>query len=206
MKEPLNAGYQHEQPLVPKINEHNAYSISRQAVNSKEYHDKFSKLPVNHEVQEALYKEAGRLLRFVDGQEEERMIAVNARTGELIVDNINRDGSINGTGFTYDEYKKIEKCNDNIIVMHNHSLNGRPSAQDLLTYLHNDNMQLSLIICHDGSIYAIYGVRKKFEKIYLTYLEEAKHGATNIKEAKRLTTTALYRLNEKYNIFDVRRL
>ena len=60
-----------EQALIHKKDRHNAYSVERTYVNSKQYHDKFEKLPTNKEVQQSLYKEAGRLLNYVDAQEQD---------------------------------------------------------------------------------------------------------------------------------------
>ncbi len=186
-----------EQVLISKKSEFNAYSVERGFVNSKEYHDKFEKLPVNRDVQQKLYIQAGRLLEFVDGREEERMLAVNARTGELIVDNFNREGSIKGTGFNDDEVKELDKCKDGIILIHNHSLNGRPSAQDMITYLNEERVKISLVLCHDGTMYGIYAVSPKFPDIYNDYLEQAIQKTDDLDEAKRLTTTQLYLLNER---------
>ena len=154
------------QSLVPyvKESERNSFSVNREVVNTKEFHDKFMKLPVSLDAQEALYKQAGRLLSFVDGQEEERMLAVNSRTGEFLVDNFNRDGKMMSTGFTIQEYNKTQECREFITLMHSHSLNGRPSATDLLSYLNNKKVNLSLIICHNGDVYAIYGVKPEFKK------------------------------------------
>ena len=199
-----------EQALIYKKDRHNAYSVERTYVNSKQYHDKFEMLPTNKEVQQSLYKEAGRLLNYVDAQEQERMLVVNARTGEFIVDNFNRDGDMYKTGFNAEEYQKILDCPDGIIVMHNHSLNGRPSAQDLITYLKEEKIKISLILCHDGSIYGIFDVQKEVEEIYIMYLEDAKRRTASEEEAKRLATTNMYILNEKlskkHKLFDVRRL
>ena len=186
-----------EQALISKKSGHNAYSVEREYVNSKEYHDKFEKLPVNRDVRQQLYVQAGRLLEFVDGQEEERMLAVNARTGDFIVDNFNREGSIKGTGFNDDEVKELDKCKDGIILIHNHSLNGRPSAQDMITYLNEERVKVSIILCHDGTVYGIYGVNPKFPDIYDDYFEQAKQRTDDLDAAKRLATTQLYLLNEK---------
>jgi hypothetical protein len=186
-----------EQPIISRKSHFNAYSVEREYVNSKEYHDKFERMPVNRDVQQRLYIEAGRLLEFVDGQEEERLLAVNARTGDLLVDNFNREGSIKGTGFTIDEARALDNCKDGIILLHNHSLNGRPSAQDMLTYLKEERVKVSLVLCHDGTVYGIYGVSQKFPNIYGDYLEQAKLKTDNLDEAKRLATTQLYLLNDK---------
>lgn len=198
-----------EQALIHKKDKHNAYSVERAYINSKSYHDKFENFPVNKEVQQSLYREAGRLLNFVDGQEQERMLVINARTGEFVVDNFDRDGDMYKTGFNGEEYQKILDCPDNIIVMHNHSLNGRPSAQDLISYLKEEKVKLSLILCHDGSVYGIFDVQPEVEAIYEMYLNEVKTKTTSVEEAKRLATTKLYILNDKLGkkqkLFDVRR-
>lgn len=88
-------------------------------------------------------------------------------------------------------------CKDGIILLHNHSLNGRPSAQDMLTYLSEERVKVSLILCHDGTVYGIYGVSSKLPNIYDDYLEQAKLKTDDLDEAKRLATTQLYLLNDK---------
>lgn len=199
-----------EQAMISKKSEKNCYSVEREYVNSKAYHDKFEKLPVNSVVQQALYTQAGRLLEKVDGQEQERLLAVNARTGEFLVDNFERDGSKYGTGFTEQEYTAITNCSDFIVVMHNHSLNGRPSAQDIMTYLHDEHVKLSLVLCHDGTLYSINAVRPETEMIYNDLLQEEKTRTTDIDEAKRMATTRLYNLNNrlesKHKLFTVVKL
>ncbi len=199
-----------EQTLISKKSTGNIFSVDRDYVNSKAYHDKFEQLPVNHAVQQMLYQEAGRLLEFVDGQEEERLSIVNARTGEHIVDNFARTGSVQNTGLTKEEAKKAIKCKDSLIVLHNHSLNGRPSAQDMLTYLKEKQVKLSLILCHDGTIYSIYEVNPEFKPLYYEYLENAKEKTNDIDEAKRWATSQMYILNDKYGmrhkLFQIRKL
>lgn len=189
--------FEFEQALISKKNANNGYSVERTYINSKQYRDKFDRLPVNTTVQQALYIQAGRLLEKVDGQEQERMLAINARTGEFLVDNFERDGSIKGTGFDEKEYQKILDCPDSVVVMHNHSLNGRPSVQDIMTYLHDNHIRLSLIVCHDGTIYNIMDVKPEAEIAYNEFLQEEKTKTTDIDEAKRFATTKLYEANEK---------
>ena len=46
-----------EQPLISKKKNIDGYSVERNYINSKEYHDKFQKLPVNKNVQEALFED-----------------------------------------------------------------------------------------------------------------------------------------------------
>lgn len=204
-----------EQTLISKKDKHNVFSVERQYINSKLFHDKFTKLPVNKEVQESIYRQTGRLLEFVDSLDEdkmsqERLLAIDARTGEFIVDNFNRDGETHKTGFSYEEYKIVEKCLDSIILIHNHSLNGRPSAQDLLVYLHNEKVRISLIACHDGTLYGIYGVSKEFENRYHLVYNKFKGQMSDENDIKRLVMTELYlyndKLSEKKKLFHVEKL
>lgn len=176
----------------------------------KDFHDIFGKLPLNETVQESLYKQAVRLLEFADGHEgEERMFAIDARTGESIADNFERPGQLGGTGFASEEKRRIGSCKNHIIVMHNNSHNDPPSAQDLLTYLHSDKIKISFIICPDGILFGIYAVKKEFEKSYKECLEQAKERFSDIDEAKHAAMADLYKANEQLSrserLFDVRR-
>lgn len=213
LSESRKHNYEFEQALISKKDKHNAFSVERNFINSKAYHDKFLKLPVSKNVQEVLYEQAGRLLEFVDNlegdrNEEERLVAINSRTGELIVDNFERAGSPKGTGFSIEERKLIENCPDSIVLLHNHSHNGRPSGQDLLSYLHNEQIKISLILCHDGSVFGIYGVKEDFEPMYKDFLEHYKEKTSDIDEAKRLATTEMYikndDLSDKHKIFCIK--
>lgn len=189
--------FEFEQSLVSLKAEINTFSVNREIVNSKLYHDKFEQLPVNRNVRESLYKETGRLLEFVDGQEQERMIAINARTGEFIVDNFDRDGNMYKTGFNNEESKLVLNCKDSIILIHNHSLNGRPSIQDILTYAKEDKISLSVIACYDGTLYVICGVNKEAFNVYESNLSTQKLSTSDLDEAKRLTMSKFYKINEK---------
>lgn len=186
------------------------FAVNRQLVNSKEYHDKFKEIEVPRMVQECLYRETGRLLDFVDGQAEERLLAINARTGDFIVDNFNRSGSEKRTSFIASERMEIDKCKDPIILVHNHSLNGRPSGRDLLSFLHQENVALSLVACHDGTVYEISYVSPKFEIMYESYIIELKQFISDMDEIKRLAMTRCIDQNNKLGkskkLFKIRRL
>lgn len=179
-------------------------------IKSQEFHDIFEKLPLNETVQESLYRQTVRLREFVDVREsKERMFAIDARTGELIVDNFEKTGPIGGSGFTSEEKRKIKLCKNFVIVMRARPNNDPPSAQDLLTYLHNDKIRISFIMCRNGTLYGIYSVKKEFDELYNTYLKQAKERVSNIDAAKHIANTEVYRANEQLGksdrLFDVRR-
>lgn len=194
-----------EQPLITKKATRNSYSIERNYINSKAYHDKFEKLPVNKTVYERLYIESGRLLEAVDGTNIEKMIAISARTGKLLADNLDRNGLSDHTSFTYDEYKLIEESEDMVIVLHNHSYNRPPSGRDIATYAKNDNIKISLILCHDGDVYAIISAIPEVYDIYELFYEEIKPKfGEDI--AKAIATTRLEKLNVNNKLYEIRRL
>ena len=204
-----------EQPLISKKEKRTVFSVEREFINSKAYHDKFDKLPVSRELQTIIYKQTGRLLEFIDGlpddeMEKERLVAINGRTGEFLVDNFDREAEVYRTGFNDEEMKKFNECQDSVILIHNHSHNGRPSGKDIMTYYEVDKIKLSLIACHDGDLYGIYWVRSTFMETYMDLLEAEKQKTTDIEEAKRRATTQIYELNdalsERHKFFKVERL
>ncbi|MCQ2080720.1 MAG: hypothetical protein MJZ11_03620 [Lachnospiraceae bacterium] len=187
--------------LISKKSSENGFSVERDYVNKKAYHDKFERLPLNKSVYEMIYKETGRLLEYVDGQSNEYMIAINGRTGEFIVDNLNRPGDSSGTTFNEYEMAEIEKCEDSIILIHNHSYNRQPSGKDIASYAMNDKVKISIIACHNGDVYAIIKANKVVAQIYNelfnefpeTYSkEERKTRATKILEALNGLGNSLY--------------
>lgn len=187
----------------------NGFDVNRALVNSKEYHDKFHQLPLSNPVCESVYRQIGRLLDFANGQGNEYLIALNARTGSLVTDNFKRQGEIYRTGFVGPELVQINECKDNLILIHNHSLNGRPSAQDMLSFLHQDKVQLSLVACHDGELYSIEYVNPEFEVFYNHLINKYKNQINNIHEIKKiaLTDAIIYNnsLKEKEKLFNIRR-
>ena len=111
---------ENEQALISKKKVTNAFSVNRKLINSKDFRDKFDELELSPEVASKVYKEVGRLLEYVDGQENEYLVALDYNTGERIVDNFGREACARGTGFTDEEYSKILNTETNLILIHNH--------------------------------------------------------------------------------------
>ncbi|MEF2919312.1 MAG: phage minor capsid protein [Acutalibacteraceae bacterium] len=194
-----------EQSIISQKDVSNGYSVNRKLVNSKQYHDKFSSLPISKNVYESAYKECGRLLEFSDGKPNEHMIAINARNGNLVTDNMARHGELTRTSFNEDEYNKILACKDGVVLMHNHSTSVRPSGTDIKTFATDDNIKMSLIACHDGDVYAIMSAKKDVIKLYDDAYNTLRK-THNEDTAKALVTQLLYSKNETGNLFDLRRL
>ncbi|MCR4586150.1 MAG: hypothetical protein K5686_10560 [Lachnospiraceae bacterium] len=162
-----------------------------------------------------IYQEVGRLLEYTDSldedrMEQERMSIIDYIDGNLILDNFDRNGTVYKTGITKEELNKVRNNPNSVIVIHNHSHNGRPSGKDLLTFLEEDKVKLSIIACHNGDLYAIYWVKDRFKELYEARIIDKKAVLTDIDEVKRLAMTDMYRLNdqlpEKQKFFNVIKL
>ncbi len=200
---------ENEQALISKKKVTNAFSVNRKLINSRDFRDKFDELELSPEVASKVYKEVGRLLEYVDGQENEYLVALDYNTGERIVDNFGREACARGTGFTDEEYSKILNTETNLILIHNHSYNGRPSIQDMISFHNNDKIQLSLVACHNGYLYAIFKITNETISIFNDFLEIEKYKTNDIDIAKRFATNKLYDYNymlgKKQKIFNIRR-
>jgi hypothetical protein len=194
-----------EQALISKKGINNGFSVNRKVVNSKLYHDKFAKLKFAKAVTEALYHEAGRLLEKADGNEFEYMIAIDARNGRLVVDNFSRQGLPTRTGFSEEEYQRILDNGSEIIILHNHSYNRMPSGKDIVSFSKNEQIKCSIVLCHDGEVYAIGGAKNNVADIYYTNYNNFKRTYDDMM-AKVLATAVLYETNNSLHLFDIERL
>jgi hypothetical protein len=201
---------ENEQTLISKKKTSNAFSVNRKLINSKKFRDKFELLPITQEAKNRVYQEVGRLLEFVDGSENEYLVALDYYDGHRIIDNFKREGQPRSTGFTSEEYEHVLQNDAEIIVVHNHSYNGRPSAKDLITFHDNDRIRLSIVACHNGELYVIFNVSDDMISVYNDLLKGEKEIVNDTDLAKRLVMTRLYDFNEKISpkrkLFDVRRL
>lgn len=197
---------ENEQAPISKKKLTNAFSVNRKLVNSKQFKDKFEGLPLSQECKNRVYKEVCRLLEFVDGKEDEHMIAVDFFDGHFIVDNFGREGHAKSTAFTQKEYDRIG--DSMVTLIHNHSGNGRPSATDIKSFYNDEKVCLSIIACHNGTLYAIFKVEKAMLSVYEELFTAEKELVGNREDAKKIATSKLYILNEKSHgkLFDVRML
>lgn len=145
----------HEEPLVSLIGrEQNGYSVSP-SVNTRGYHAAFEKMPVPKPVAEGAYREAGRILDRATGHDEEFLAAIDAKTGEPIVDNLGREGTPRRTYFNDEEAAALDRHKGQVVVIHNHPNSGPPSYGDVVTASRNDSIAGSIVIGHDGSVWFV---------------------------------------------------
>lgn len=192
-----------ETQFVSKKRFSNDYSVNRNIVNSKKFHDKFEGLTSHKYANESLYQEAMKILEHRDGTDFEDVVAIDSRTGKVIVRN---DTSVQSgkTGFTEEQYKEYLKHNGDIILLHNHPNGGRLSYVDISTVFNEEKIVATIAVGHDGSLHYLFNPNKKididneYKKVYNVFKEE--YGDDVL--ADHLATSVLY----KSGVFEYERL
>lgn len=175
----------------------NRYSVNYKRVNTKEYHDKFGQLPVPKPVQEQLYIQTGRMLQELDGTPYERLVALDARTGDLVADTYSHELVKLAANFNKDELKIVRKHKNGIILLHNHPGDSYPSLSDIYSAMMTEGVSGSLVSGHGGAVYYIEPIKLHgFEERYSILLEEAKQFTTEIERAQLIAFIRLEEENE----------
>ena len=184
---------------ITKKKNSNAYSVDRNFVNSKEYHDKFESLTSYKLTNESVYQEAMRMLEHRDGTELEDIVVFDVRTGNIIVKNTlsERAGQ---TGLTYEQYEICKKSRGKKVLLHNHPNGGRLSFTDLKTLFANDDIEVSIAVGHNGMVHIVSNPDRiiDIEKLYESLYNEYKVIYTNSDIARIYALDDLYGLK----IFD----
>lgn len=175
----------------------NRYSVNYKRVNTKEYHDKFGQLPVSKPVQEQLYIQTGRMLQELDGTPYERLVALDARTGDLVADTYSHELVKLAASFDKDELKIVRKHKNGTILLHNHPGDSYPSLADIYSAMMTEGVSGSLVSGHGGTVYYIEPIKlRDFEERYNILLEEAKQFTTEMERAQLIALINLEEENE----------
>lgn len=186
---------EHEQAvnISPKKTK-NLFSVDRNLVNSKAFHDKFENLPFSKNVNESLYKSGLKILEHRDGTNVEDLYILDARTGEEITKNISAQQGYK-VGLNNAQYTKALD-NESIVILHNHPEGGRLSYADIKTLFETPNAKGSVVVGHDGSVFVAHSPNRNisiagiYEKLYNGYVREYQ----NKDIAKLRATDRLYEM------------
>lgn len=180
------------------ISDVNIYRVS-DIVNRKEYHDKFEKVMVPKQTQEALYKYAIEILKERNGTAMETAFALDIRLGKLIErthTNVEFKSAL-----TLEEMDKINSSKSDVFFIHNHPCGGRLSLGDLKTLYKNRIVKGMMAVGHNGDVYYC----QKNNKISVDDIEEAYTNAYNklINKGFDKQTVLTHALDEVYDKLDI---
>ncbi len=202
-KSAIMENMRHKEPLVKMAKDRNALSVSP-AVNAKGFHDAFSAMPVPKPVAESAYREAGRILSACDGTEFEHLVAIDARTGVLVADNLDvAPTRARATGFRNSDIAKIRQCSGGVVTIHNHPGSKQPSFRDVVTAAENAEVRASIVVGHDGSVWYVSVNDPSVADQLLAAYNESKAYLGEFAEQAALKTMLE---DDKSNLIDWRRL
>ena len=132
----------------------NDYRVNFELVNSKAYHDKFVGLTEHKALDEALYKQAAKMLEHRSGSEYEDLAMLDAKTGKFLVGNNKASGDFkHKCGLSNDDASYLESLGRKFEILHNHPGSSIPSTADIEGLFQRENAVGSTVICHNGTIY-----------------------------------------------------
>ena len=196
-RQKLSRVEENEAFIRAKKGDKNRYSVNYKRVNTKEYHDKFGQLSVPKPVQEQLYIQTGRMLQELDGTPYERLVSLDARTGDLVADTYSHELVKLAACFNKDELEIVRKHKNGTILLHNHPGDSYPSLADIYSAMMTEGVSGSLVSGHGGTMYYIEPIKlRDFEERYNILLEEAKQFTTEIERAQLIAFIHLEEENE----------
>lgn len=172
----------------------NEYSVNKDLVNSKKYHDKFENLPLSRATQQSAYYESKVILEHRDGTAFEDVAVIDSRTGKLVASNNTYEKPFK-SAMTQDEYTKVTSHKGSVVIIHNHAEGTRLSKTDIFTAFTTKNTDVSIAVGHNGSVHCIYDINRKIDidKIYNTVYNNVLEEYGNRDLATIKATDALYR-------------
>lgn len=186
-----------------------AYDVSRKAVNGKAYRAKFDSAGLPKKAAAACYSEAREILRDRDGTDGERMSVVAWRTGRKVCDTLGAAVESGRCSLTAEQGERVMSAEGGVVLLHNHPASTRPSWRDLLSVAAHDFVRASLVLCHDGTVYAVSGTSAEFVEAYediLMGLNDELRGELPDEQIKMRALDELYKRNEAEKWMRIRKL
>ncbi len=196
------------------------HSLNVQAINTKEYTEKYSGIGKNHVVDTSVKNEAISIMNHRDGTSFEDLAYIDNRTGarKFI---INDSDTPYGVAHSPECDKFLENYDGGLIALHNHPGGSRPSYSDIRLAIGYDyktekivykSIEKSVIAGHNGKVYVIENIAhdetigKALDKLYnqvYNYYE----GMTGNKEyAADKALDAVYAKGKELKAFTVKEM
>lgn len=144
--------------------------VNLKLVNSYGFHKKFEGIVDSKAVCESMYTESMKILKSRNNTLYEEIVALDARTGEVLIKNTTAVGKkTHACGFSALEQEYLESRGTPYIVIHNHPNSSFPSRDDIKKLFDREGQSGSLIPCHNGDVY--YISKQKNDKNIETLVE-----------------------------------
>lgn len=174
-------------------------TINHTYISSGSYRNKFDMISNSSELNRILYTLSKQMLNHRSGTLYEDMYWIDLETNKIVAKETSGDSEeqiiySKSTIKTIEEYKNDE--NKQLLTIHSHPNSFPPSAADFISNFENE-YNIGVVVCHDGSIY-LYSADEKIDNDYYSMVVERylKSGYNN-NEAQIM---ALNKIMENSNI------
>lgn len=155
-------------------------------ISSKEYKDKFRKLPFNDDVCDSVYKQSRAILEHRKGTYYEDICLIDGNTGEIKAISHNNQKE-NEVLYSKKAEEIVAQNPNKLIAIHNHGTNNPPTGSDFVSAGYR-KYSLGVVACHDGTVYTYSVGKKPFTKNYFDLtVDKYKKRGYNEKESIILT-------------------
>lgn len=170
--------------------------VNLEYISSKEYKEKFSKLPYNENVRNSVYEQSKAILMHRNGTYYEDICLVDINTGAIKAVSYNNKIP-NEVYYSPKALKAVSENKNTLISIHNHGTNNPPTGSDIVS-AGGKQYNMGVVVCHDGSVYTYKPGQKPFSRYYFdNTVDKYRKMAYNEKESILKT---LADLSEKYGI------
>ena len=148
-------------------------TINNTYIESGEYRKKFDTLTENKDVNRILYAKAKEMLKHRSGTLLEDMYWIDSDTGEVVASVV--DSKIPQAVSYSTSVQKAIRGKENLLTMHTHPNSIPPSIPDFnSSYIRK--YRLSVVVCHDGKIFAYKAndfIREKIAELYIAEFRDS---------------------------------
>lgn len=131
-----------------------AYRVNYDLVNTKAYHDRFEGLTGRKAVDEALYRRAARMLEHRSGSPYEDIAMLDARTGDVLVENTSASGMYqHRCSLSREQSERLKATGRYFEILHNHPGSSLPSTADIRGLFIRLKAVGSTVVCHNGDVH-----------------------------------------------------
>lgn len=144
--------------------------VNKSYIESGVFRRKFDSLTDNLRLARLLYEISKEMLFHRSGTRIEDMYWIDRDTGEVVAKIIDQTDNVKQKVVYTDAVKRAIENHQNLITLHTHPASMPPSPDDFNAYMQNGYV-MSLVICHDGTIYQYESKQLINERLFAMYVQ-----------------------------------
>lgn len=179
------------------------YGVNWDAVNSKEYREKFDAIPgIDEATRDVLCQKSRDMLKHRDSTDVEDMYLIDPRSGKVAASQtkseyyaVTEEDKYSKVNYNKSLYDAIKQTPNGVLIsIHNHPESLSPSGDDFAS-LGAHGYRFGIVACHDGSLYYYYATKaaeKEFTgQIFDMTVEKYKNRGYFVEEAYEMAIAQL---------------